>query len=163
VTDSLPRLRELLGEAGSRLGMERAAETGALWRRWEEVVGPTIAAHAEPTSLRRGVLKIRTDSPTWATELGYLSEQVMSAANELLGGQIVSEVQVWTAPGPIRKRAPATSGSERARGRGAAPARPAPEDPEEAFERAREAWARRRSRSRSGDVSKASPKPEKPW
>jgi hypothetical protein len=163
VGESIPRLRDLLGEAGSRLGMERAAEAGALWTRWEEVVGPTIAGHAEPTSLRRGVLKIRTDSPSWATELGYLREQVMAAANELLGSRIVTEVQVWTAPGPIRKRrpTPSRSGGDRISGEG--PPRATTEEPQEAFERARAAWRRRRSKPRNGDGSATSEKAENPW
>lgn len=163
MSESIPRLRDLLGEAGSKLGMDRAAEAGALWARWEEVVGPTIAGHAEPTSLRRGVLKIRTDSPSWATELGYLREQVMAAANELLGGGIVTEVQVWTAPGAIR-----TSGSKRPSApehptlREAAD-RPVPDRPEEAFERARAAWLRRRSKPRPGAGFEAPRNPENPW
>jgi predicted nucleic acid-binding Zn ribbon protein len=143
--------------------MDRAAEAGALWARWEEVVGSTIAGHAEPTSLRRGVLKIRTDSPSWATELGYLREQVMAAANELLGGDLVTEVQVWTAPGAIRakgsRRPPAGQDPSAVEGR-----RPAADEaPEEAFERARAAWLRRRSRPRSGAGSEAPGKPENPW
>lgn len=163
MSESIPRLRDLLSEAGSKLGMDRAAEAGALWARWEEVVGPTIAGHAEPTSLRRGVLKIRTDSPSWATELGYLREHVMAAANDLLGVGIVTEVQVWTAPGAIRKsgsKRPAVADDSAA---GEVFRRPPVEEPAEAFERARAAWLRRRSKPRRGAGSEASEKQENPW
>jgi hypothetical protein len=163
VGEPIPRLRDLLSEAGAKLGMERAAEAGALWARWEEVVGPTIAGHAEPTSLRRGVLRIRTDSPSWATELGYLQEQVMIAANELLGSPIVTQVQVWTAPGAIRKGGGKPSSSGRDRRSVESPPRPAGEGPAEAFERARAAWLRRRSKPRSGAGSGGPRKPENPW
>lgn len=163
VTEPIPRLRDLLGEAGSKLGIDRAAEAGALWARWEEVVGPTIAGHAEPTSLRRGVLKIRTESPTWATELGYLREQVMDAANDLLGDRIVNEVQVWTAPGAVRKRGPKRPSSDRGEESGERPRPTGAEEPEEAFERARAAWLRRRSEPRSRSDTKDPGKPENPW
>jgi predicted nucleic acid-binding Zn ribbon protein len=163
VTEPIPRLRDLLGEAGSRLGIDRAVEAGALWARWEEVVGPTIAGHAEPTSLRRGVLKIRTESPAWATELGYLREQVMDAANDLLGSPVVHEVQVWTAPGAVRVRGPKRPLSPREEESGGRSRSTGAEAPEEAFERARAAWLRRRSKSRSRSQTTDPKKPENPW
>ena len=143
--------------------MERAVEAGALWSRWEEAVGATIAEHAEPTSLRRGVLKVRTDSPAWATEIGYMQEQIVAAANQLLGGRVVTEVQVWTSPGPIRRRHSAAVPETDARGSSDVVDGPPTDDPVEALERARAAWFRRRSgRARRGP-SKASGKQENPW
>ena len=163
MSDAIPRLRELLGEAGARLGMDRAAEAGALWSRWEEVVGPAIAEHAEPTSLRKGLLKIRTDSASWATELAYMKEQVMSAANALLGEGTVSDVQVWTGPGPIRRKR--VEGPSRPTAPD--PSRGSDEDralaPEAALERARAAWQKRRSAGPRRDLRESPRKPENPW
>ena len=151
-----------LGETPSRLGdlfrkvlpglrLERAAEAGLLSARWREVVGDAVADHAEPTSLRAGVLRVRTDSPVWAAEIGYLSEMIKERANALLGAAVVSEVRLWTAPGGMSRRA---GRADRAGARKAVPlleegasAQPS-EGPEAALERARAAWARRRARRR---------------
>ncbi len=133
-------IRNLLGEVGRKLGLRGAVETGVLWRRWPEVVGDTVAAHAEPTSLRDGVLRVRADSPTWATELGYLATQIVARANEVAGTEIVKELKVWTGPG--RNEAPTASRSEV---KGPPVERPVYEDPREAFEGARAAWNRKRS------------------
>lgn len=92
------RLRDLLSSAGERLGLPAAVETGLLWRRWQEIVGPSIAQHAEPTSLRRGVLRVRADSPAWATEIGYLRDEIVRRANSAIGSAVVSEMRVWTGP-----------------------------------------------------------------
>ncbi len=143
MNDSPKRLKDVLGTVTRRLGMEDAANAGELWRRWAEIVGAEIAHHAEPTSLRSGVLRIRTDSPVWATEIGYLTTEIRTRINQKLGKDVVREVKVWTAPGPIRppKREARNDKSvaEPRVGRDS-------DDPAEALERARSAWARRHAR-----------------
>jgi predicted nucleic acid-binding Zn ribbon protein len=128
---------------GRRLGLDHPREVGALWGKWRDIVGDDVAAHAEPTSLRSGLLRVRTDSPAWATEISYLADEIKRRANETVGRELVDEVRVWTGPGPIERRR-----HDPARAAPAAPAgltAEAPADPEEAFERARRAWLRRRS------------------
>ncbi len=140
------RLKDLLQGAGARLGMGGAVETGLVWSRWNDIVGDTVAAHAEPTSLREGVLRIRTDSPTWATEVGYLGQEIKRAANQVAGRELVAEVRVWTAPGAIAPAQPASNPAPVAARR----SRPevGQEDPIRALERARNAWTRRREKTR---------------
>ena len=141
------QLRDALEVVTTRLGLNRAVETGALWARWTEVVGPTIAARAQPSSLRRGVLRVRADSPVWATEIGYLSAEIQDRINGLLGPGLVTEVRIWTGPPPSKNvstpatrrpievtRRAADHGSER--------------DPVTALKRAKAAWARRTRTSR---------------
>lgn len=132
------RLRDLLGDVGRRFGLSGAVETGVVWRRWPEIVGDAIAEHAEPTSLRDGVLRVRTDSPAWAQELTYLARRVVSRANEVAGKPVVSEMKVWVGPGKVTQ-------SRRAEQPPATPERASTYDsPEEAFEAARTAWLKRR-------------------
>ncbi|HEV2757151.1 MAG TPA: DUF721 domain-containing protein [Actinomycetota bacterium] len=134
-------LKDLLPDATKRLGIPSPEATGRVWARWKEVVGPDVAAHAEPTSLRAGVLRIRADSPAWATEIGYLAGEIRSRVNAATGEPLVSEVRVWTGPPPARANVPAAAPE----GAGEEPQREPPADPAEALERARRAWAKRRS------------------
>jgi hypothetical protein len=140
------RIKDLLQGVGERLGFGGAIETGLVWSRWNDIVGDTVAAHAEPTSLREGVLRVRTDSPTWATEVGYLGQEIKRAANQVAGAELVSEVRVWTAPGSIdgAHRIP----PRRHRTEAPAPSETGQLDPETALERARKAWERRGKRAR---------------
>lgn len=140
-------LRGLLGPAASGYGLDDALSAGTLWKHWVDVVGADVAAHAEPTSLRDGVLRVRADSPVWAHEIAYLSGEIKKRANEALGKPAVSEVKVWNAPGTpagehrnVSDRA-AAGPVERSR-------EELDQDPLSALERARSAWASRRRRSR---------------
>lgn len=142
--DSVVRIKDLLGDAGRRLGLSAAVETGAIWSRWIEIVGPAVAAHAEPSSLKGGVLRVRADSPAWATEIGYLKDEIKASVNRLVDLELVEEVRLWTGPGAIRSTRPAGAGGGAAPGSGSAPVPDGDvQDPKEAVERAREAWARR--------------------
>ena len=140
--DDLVRLKDLLPDATGRLGIPSPEATGRVWSAWPEIVGPAVAAHAEPTSLRDGVLKVRADSPAWATEIGYLVDEIRSRANAVTGRALVSEVRVWTGPGRPAAGSPGKVAGETS----AAPEKERPKDPVEAFERARRAWAKWRRR-----------------
>jgi predicted nucleic acid-binding Zn ribbon protein len=139
------RLRDVLSAAAGRLRLGHPVEMGTLWARWPDIVGPAIAAHVEPTSLRERVLRVRADSPTWATEIGYLRDEIKARANVALGTDVVAEVRVWTGPG--RVRAARGSGTEAL----AHPARVPARDALEALGRARRAWAARRAQGREAD------------
>ena len=144
-------MSDVLGAIGGSLGIGAAVGTGKVWAHWSEIVGDTIADHAEPTSLKEGVLRIRTDSPAWATELGYRGAQIARRANEVAGSEVVKEVRVWTGPGPIQPRSTGTRRPDpAARSNDPEGARTtSTEEPMEALGRARRAWARRRAGGRS--------------
>ncbi|MDP9067702.1 MAG: DUF721 domain-containing protein [Actinomycetota bacterium] len=140
-------LKGLLGGAAARFGLDDALAAGKLWSRWHEVVGLDVASHAEPTSLRGGVLRLRADSPVWAHEIGYLSEEIKQRANQHLGRAVVTEVRVWSAPGeaPSRPRADAVRKTAEPPSEASEPGF---EDPREALEKARSAWLARRDQRR---------------
>ena len=150
-----PRIGDLLDDAGRRVGVAAPVETGKLWARWREIVGPDVAAHARPSSLRDGVLRVRADSPAWATEIGYLGDEIRRRANDVAAREIVTEVRVWTGPSrddtpdPVPTRAPDFGPPSEAR------RDLTTDDPAVAMDRARSAWARRykgRSKARSSSA-----------
>jgi len=144
--DIPPRLGDLLDTSTRGAGIEDAAGTGTVWNKWSAIVGPDIALHAEPSSLRGGVLRVRADSPAWATELGYLGEEIRRRANEVVGTDLVAEVRVWTGPGRIRSAPPARKTPPLA----VVKAHDRDVDPVKAFQRAFQAWRNRR-RGAPGD------------
>ncbi len=142
------RLKDVLRTEGHRLGIDAAVETGAIFSRWRHIVGDGVAAHAGPTSLREGVLRVRADSPVWATEISYLAPEIQRRANEEVGRTVVQEVRVWWAPGGTdsdpstgqnRDKAQTLSSNSRVRAR--------KDDPVGALERARQAWRQRGRRA----------------
>ena len=138
------RLKDLLGPVGKKLRLEDPAAAGTLWRRWAHIVGDEVARHAEPTSLKEGVLRVRTSSPVWATEITYLAADIKDRVNAALGKSLVREVVVWTSPAPIKS--PRGDAVHTTGGTHQVAKEPSAEDPETAFQRAFQAWSKRRQR-----------------
>lgn len=140
------RIKDLLGPVGKRLRIQDPVASGSIWRKWPEIVGEDIARNAEPSSLKEGVLRIRTSSPTWATEMTYMAADIKRRVNEAVGKPVVVEIKVWTSPAPIER----SRGGARhnAAASGGVSKKATPDDPKTAFERAFEAWSKRRSKGR---------------
>jgi predicted nucleic acid-binding Zn ribbon protein len=149
VAEDYGALHEALEAVTRRLGLSFARETGAVWSRWTEAVGPVIASHAHPSSLRRGVLRVRTESPVWATEVGYLSEEIRDKINSMLGMELVSHVKVWTGPGPATASRLSPPDSRSGVARRTSSRRENDRDPKDALGDAKAAWARS-PRARAG-------------
>ena len=49
-----------------------AKTVGGVFARWDEAVGPQVAAHARPVRLHEGTLLVEVDEPGWATQLRFL-------------------------------------------------------------------------------------------
>ncbi len=137
---------------GRQAGIQNAADAGRIWSSWRAIVGDQVADHAEPTSLRDGVLRVRAESPAWATELRYLAHEVRERVNASVGRNAVLEVRIWTGPGAARVRRPARE--QRPRDAVPSPSRDvASEDPAALLDRVRAAWLRRRARRATGGRS----------
>ncbi|CAO5193176.1 putative RNA-binding protein containing Zn ribbon [Frankia sp. AiPs1] len=86
---------------------DQAADASVL-SRWDVIVGPDIAEHCTPASLRDGHLELVAESTAWATQMRMLSTQILATLRRELGPQVVQRITVRgpTAPswkhGPIR-------------------------------------------------------------
>jgi hypothetical protein len=123
----------LVGRVARDLGLAEVVATGRLFRNWEEIVGPQVAARSQPLSLRSGVLRIQTDSAAWAAEVRYLAPEVLRRANAALGGEVARQLEVALKPGgrdrggPERKRRTTTGGERETEGKRAVPPGTGPE------------------------------------
>ena len=87
LSTSLGRLARRPGW-GERLGAARVEAA------WEAIVGEGLAAHCEPVRLAGRVLVVRAESPAWATQLRYLTLQLVERADAVLGAGSVTRVEV---------------------------------------------------------------------
>ena len=92
--DEPRRVGEGLDVVARRLGAPGAASMGAVFTRWEEAVGPLIAAHARPVSLTDGVLVVAVDDPAWATQLSFMTNDLMAKVAAVAGDDVVGRVEV---------------------------------------------------------------------
>ena len=87
--------------------MTRDAEPPTLLARvqscWPGVVGPAIAAEAEPLAERAGVLTVGCRSAVWAQELQLLGQDLLARLNDAVdpaGSTPLKELRVRTSGRP---------------------------------------------------------------
>lgn len=89
-------LGDALSREFRRRGWAQRLEEARVHGVWDEIAGAALAAHTEPVRLHGGVLVVRADSATWATQVRYLSGDLLRRANETLGAGTVRRVTVVT-------------------------------------------------------------------
>lgn len=87
-------------------GWERTAASAGVLSRWEHLVGPGIAAHCRPVSLRDGELLVEAESTAWATQLRGLAPRLVARVNSELGDGLVRRVRVTGPSAPSWRRGP---------------------------------------------------------
>jgi predicted nucleic acid-binding Zn ribbon protein len=88
------RLGESLDGFARRLGVPETGALGLVFQRWEEVVGPSVAAHVTPVSLVQGVLKVAVEDPAWATQFKFVAPGLLARLANDLGDGVVERVEV---------------------------------------------------------------------
>jgi predicted nucleic acid-binding Zn ribbon protein len=86
------RLGDVLKAALARLPAGADIADHALWGHWDDVVGPTLARHARPRRLRRGVLVVAVDDSLWMHELQFLKQELCARLNERMGRAVVRQM-----------------------------------------------------------------------
>jgi predicted nucleic acid-binding Zn ribbon protein len=62
-------------------------------RAWPATVGPAIAAQAQPTAERGGVVTVSCAASVWAQELDLMSPQIIERLNEALSQRPVRRLR----------------------------------------------------------------------
>jgi predicted nucleic acid-binding Zn ribbon protein len=76
--------------AGTPLGVR--LKESRIWLLWDETVGPTVAAKAQPVNFRDGILTVAVTSAPWLQQLTFMKRQLVSQLNEACGEQLVQEI-----------------------------------------------------------------------
>jgi predicted nucleic acid-binding Zn ribbon protein len=88
------KLSEILDRVTRRLGGPSSGTTSTVFTGWEALVGPDIAGHARPLSLHDGVLVLAVDQPAWATQLRYMTAELLTRIADATAGAEVTEIQL---------------------------------------------------------------------
>ena len=67
-------------------------------RAWPKAVGEVIAAQAEPTAEREGVLTVTCSSAVWAQELDLMGPELVGRINAAIGAESVVSLRCSAAP-----------------------------------------------------------------
>ncbi len=88
------KVSESLDRITRRLGGPSAGVASTVFARWDEVVGPDIAGHARPVSLRAGVLTLAVDHPTWAAQLRFMTADLLARIAAATTAEEVREIHL---------------------------------------------------------------------
>ena len=99
MSESEPRpLRDSVDEVVRSLRGTGARSLAGVFGRWDEAVGPQVAAHARPVSLIDGCLLVDVDHPTWATQLRFLEPELLERLREVAGVDEVDRIELRVRP-----------------------------------------------------------------
>lgn len=87
-------ISQVLGSLLDQSGLGHLVYEEKLRRQWAALMGPKAAAIARLESLKGWTLRVRVDSATWRNELHFQREALRKRANEILGAELVKEVQL---------------------------------------------------------------------
>jgi predicted nucleic acid-binding Zn ribbon protein len=84
-----------LGHALASLADDLAPQTllADVQRAWPGAVGETIAAQAQPTAERGGVVTVSCAASVWAQELDLMAPQIIERLNDALATRGVSRLR----------------------------------------------------------------------
>jgi predicted nucleic acid-binding Zn ribbon protein len=75
------------------LGLEQRLQQSQVFVLWPEIVGADIAKHAQPVSLRNGLLVVAVDHPVWLQELSrYHKSLLLQNIKERVGKTTVRDI-----------------------------------------------------------------------
>jgi predicted nucleic acid-binding Zn ribbon protein len=84
--DGPQRISDSLGALIKRFSRTDLVGVAALEDHWEELVGPEVAAHTQPSAVRGTTLVVVVDQPAWATQFrlvaGNLLERFAGVAGQ---------------------------------------------------------------------------------
>lgn len=83
-------VRSVLDACLDRVAGEPGA--AAIWRVWDEAVGPQIAQRAQPIRMRGHTLLVAVSSAPWMQELQLLKRTVLSELNARLATPLIADL-----------------------------------------------------------------------
>lgn len=89
-------------------GWSTPVAVGSVLTRWAELVGPEIALHCRPESFEDSVVRVRTSSTAWATQLRLMTPVLLERFDQALGPGVVTRLDVAGPQAPSWRRGPRT-------------------------------------------------------
>jgi predicted nucleic acid-binding Zn ribbon protein len=103
--DPVP-ITDSLRAVAARQGWERTLQAAGIAARWDELVGPHIAAHCRPERLEGSTLTCVAESTAWATQIRLLSRQLLGRLAAELGPGVVTALRVHGPSAPDWRHGP---------------------------------------------------------
>ncbi|TKJ42126.1 hypothetical protein CEE37_00170 [candidate division LCP-89 bacterium B3_LCP] len=74
--------------------LRRYLKAAELQNKWVEVVGETVAKHASPQTLERGLLTVKADSSVWRQQLTMVKPKILEELKKKYGRYKIKEMRI---------------------------------------------------------------------
>ena len=91
-------LSDVISSLIEGLNLQKEMTLYHLTSHWEEIVGPQIALHTAPESLRFDTLSLSVDSAPWMNQLTFFKKDIIKNINKYLQKNQVREIFFRLAP-----------------------------------------------------------------
>jgi len=86
-------LKSAIKKAVRNAGVEKALKQESAVFLWADVVGQTISKVTKAEKVDKGVLTVKTESPTWRNELHMQKKEIIDKINNKIGSKAIREIR----------------------------------------------------------------------
>jgi predicted nucleic acid-binding Zn ribbon protein len=86
-------VRSILEDALKGLEIDVHLKTYSIWGAWKEIVGESVALHAQPHAIRNQILFVHVSHPTWVQQLQFLKSALIDKINTFLGETLIRDIR----------------------------------------------------------------------
>ena len=86
-------LKNAIKDAVEKTGIDAALKQESAVFLWNDIVGEVVAGVTETTGVEKGVLTVKTSSPTWRQELHMQKNEILDKINKKIGSRAIKEIR----------------------------------------------------------------------
>jgi hypothetical protein len=86
-------IRSILEKTFEALEIDVPLKAYSIWGAWKEIVGESLALHAQPRSIHNRILFIDVSHSTWIQQLQFLKPTLLEKINNFLGEPLIQDIR----------------------------------------------------------------------
>ncbi len=86
-------IRSVLDQTLRALEIDAPLKAHSIWGAWKEIVGESVALHAQPHSIQNRILFIHVSHSTWIQQLQFLKSTLLEKINSFLGEPLIQDIR----------------------------------------------------------------------
>ena len=86
-------LKNAIKKAVEKKGIDVALKQESAVFLWKDIVGEVVAGVTETKGVEKGVLTVKTSSPTWRQELHMQKNEILDKINKKIGSKAIKEIR----------------------------------------------------------------------
>ena len=91
--DSFRPVSGLVSQTLVRMGLDRKRGEAEVVKVWNDLIDPTLTAHAQPTGLNKGTLFVSVDHPGWHADIvRWHRKKILEQMRAAFGGEMIQRI-----------------------------------------------------------------------